>query len=68
MLEQELFDFIKAAADAAFSVNEQGEILSWNAAAERLFGYTGSEVLGKGCYEVLHGRGALGTQVCHRRL
>jgi PAS domain S-box-containing protein len=66
MLEQELFDFVNAAADAAFSVNEQGEILSWNAAAERLFGFTGSEVLGKGCYEVLHGRGALGTQVCHQ--
>jgi PAS domain S-box-containing protein len=65
MLEQELFDFVNAAADAAFSVNEQGEILSWNAAAERLFGYARSEVLGKGCYQVLRGRGALGTQVCH---
>lgn len=65
MLEHELFDFMNAAADAAFSVNEQGEILSWNTAAERLFGYPRSEVLGKGCYQILHGRGALGTQVCH---
>lgn len=65
MLEHELFDFMKAAADAAFSVNEQGEILSWNAAAERLFGYPSSEVLGKGCFQILHGRGALGTEVCH---
>ena len=65
MLEHELFDFLNAAADAAFSVNEQGEILSWNTAAERLFGYPRSEVLGKGCYQILHGRGALGTQVCH---
>jgi PAS domain S-box-containing protein len=65
MLEHELFDFMKAAADAAFSVNEQGEILSWNSAAERLFGYPSSEVLGKGCFQVLHGRGALGTEVCH---
>src|SRR6185437_11016811 len=65
MLEHELFDFMNAAADAAFSVNEQGEILSWNVAAERLFEYPSSEVLGKGCYQILHGRGALGTQVCH---
>ncbi len=65
MLEHELFDFMNAAADAAFSVNEQGEILSWNNAAERLFGYPSSEVLGKGCFQILHGRGALGTEVCH---
>lgn len=65
MLENELFDFLKGTAEAAFSVNEQGEILSWNPAAERLFGYASAEVLGKGCYEILRGRGALGTQVCH---
>jgi PAS domain S-box-containing protein len=65
LLENELFDFLKTTADAAFSVNEQGEILSWNKAAEQLFGYPSSEVLGKGCYQVLRGRGALGTQVCH---
>lgn len=65
MLENELFDFLKATADAAFSVNEQGEILSWNTAAERLFGYAHPEVLGKSCYQILQGRGVLGTQVCH---
>ncbi len=65
MLENELFDFLKATADAAFSVNEQGEILSWNTAAERLFGYARPEVLGKSCYQILQGRGVLGTRVCH---
>lgn len=65
MLETELFKLLKATADAAFSVNEQGEILSWNTAAERLFGYASCEVLGKSSYQMLHGRCALGTQVFH---
>ena len=64
MLENELFDFLEGTTDAAFSVSEQGEILSWNRAAGRLFGYSSSEVLGKSCSQILHGRGVLGTQVC----
>ena len=65
MLESELFAFLEGTTDAAFTVSEQGEILSWNRAAGRLFGYSSSEVLGKGCYQILQGRGVLGTQVCH---
>src|SRR6478752_2021415 len=65
MLESELFAFLEGTTDAAFTVSEQGEILSWNRAAGRLFGYSSSEVLGKGCFDVLQGRGVLGTQVCH---
>jgi PAS domain S-box-containing protein len=65
MLENELFTFLEGTTDAAFSVSQQGEILSWNGASERLFGYSSSEVLGKSCFQILHGRGVLGTQVCH---
>ena len=65
MLESELFAFLEGTTDAAFSVSEHGEILSWNGAARRLFGYSSSEVLGKSCFQILHGRGVLGTQVCH---
>jgi PAS domain S-box-containing protein len=65
MLESELFAFLEGTSDAAFSVSEQGEILSWNQAAKRLFGYSSSEVLGKSCFQILHGRGVLGTEVCH---
>ena len=65
MLESELFAFLEGTTDAAFTVSEQGEILSWNRAAGRLFGYSSSEVLGKSCFQVLQGRGVLGTQVCH---
>lgn len=65
MLESELFAFLEGTADAAFTVSEQGKILSWNGAARRLFGYSSSEVLGKSCFQILHGRGVLGTEVCH---
>jgi PAS domain S-box-containing protein len=65
MLESELFAFLEGTADAAFTVSEQGKILSWNGAARRLFGYSSSEVLGKSCFQILHGRGVLGTKVCH---
>ena len=35
-------------SDAVVSYNEQGEILLWNKAAERIFGYPEAEVVGKG--------------------
>ncbi len=65
MLESELFQLLEGTADAAFAVNEEGKILSWNKAAEKLFGYAPDEALGHSCFEILHGRGALGTEVCH---
>ncbi len=65
MLESELFQLLEGTADAAFTVNEEGEILSWNKAAQKLFGYASTDVLRHSCFEILHGRGALGTEVCH---
>lgn len=64
MLELELFDLLEHTSDAAFTLTEQGEIASWNKSAEKLLGYSASEVLHKSCYEVLEGRGALGTHIC----
>lgn len=65
MLESELFQLLEGTADAAFTVTEEGEILSWNKGAQKLFGYAPADVLHRSCYEILHGRGALGTSVCH---
>ena len=64
VLEQELFDLFEGTADAAFAVPDQGEICSWNKAAERLFGSSRAEALQKSCQSLLQGRGTLGTQVC----
>ena len=64
MLEAELFAFLENTADAVFAVRETGEICFWNHAAEDLFGHPSEEVLGRTCSDVLHGIGALGTDVC----
>lgn len=67
MLEAELFAFLEGASDGVFVVRESGEICFWNRAAQELFGYPGEEASGKTCSELLHGVGALGTQVCDDR-
>jgi PAS domain S-box-containing protein len=64
MLQSELLGFLEQTADAAFCVNEQGEICSWNTAAKELFGYSSAEAIGKSCHRLLRGRGNLGTEVC----
>jgi PAS domain S-box-containing protein len=61
MLESELFALLEHTADAAYTVTSDGEICSWNAAAERLFGYRASDVLRRNVNEVFEARDALGT-------
>lgn len=64
MLDRDLFDFFESAADAVFTVVDSGEICSWNASAEKLFGYKRDEALGKTCFQLFQGRDVLGTLVC----
>jgi PAS domain S-box-containing protein len=61
MLEAELFALLEHTADAAYTVTEGGEICSWNAAAERLFGYSARDALGRNIDELFEARDALGT-------
>ena len=65
MLETELFELLEHTSDAAFSLTAAGEIVSWNKAAEVLFGYAAAEAIGKPCFELLEGIGSLGTHFCH---
>lgn len=44
---------LDAVADGVFTVNERGEITSFNRAAETITGWQQGEVLGKSCAEVL---------------
>src|SRR5579871_6495410 len=64
MLAGEVYKLLDGTADAAFVVTPEGEICFWNAAAERLFGYSQADVLNRTCYEILKGRSALGAIVC----
>jgi len=71
MLDRDLFELFEHTADAAFIVSDSGEICSWNASAERLFGFVRAEAIGTTCSELFEGRDALGTLVstenCHFR-
>ncbi len=44
---------LEAMADGVFTLNQRGEITSWNPAMERITGYTASEALGRKC-SLLH--------------
>jgi len=66
MLESELFALLEGTTDAAFAVTEEGEILSWNKSAEKLFGYPSTAAIHSTCYDILEGMGPLGTRVCHQ--
>jgi PAS domain S-box-containing protein len=61
MLETELYSLLENTADAAYTVTEDGEICSWNRAAEQLFGYPAEEVLHRNIHDVLNARDTLGT-------
>jgi PAS domain S-box-containing protein len=71
MLDRELHALLEHTADAAFTVNDDGEICSWNASAEKLFGFCRDEAVGKACGDLFQGRGPLGrpvfTEGCHVR-
>lgn len=51
-------------SEAAYAVDRNGRILVWNQAAERIFGYSHSEALGRSCWELLSGRDIFGNQSC----
>ena len=61
MLESELFLLLERTADAAYAVTTDGEVVAWNDAAERLFGFARDEVIGRSVHQVLDARDALGT-------
>jgi PAS domain S-box-containing protein len=61
MLEPELFALLEHTADATYTVSGDGQICSWNWAAERLFGYPAAEAVGRNVDEVLDARDRLGT-------
>ncbi len=67
MLDRDLFELLEHTADAAFAVNDDGDILSWNTSAETVFGLMRAHVLGRACFDVFQGQGALGTCVCTER-
>ena len=51
-------------ANGVFAVDQNQRILTWNKAAERLFGRTSAETVGRYCHEVVDGRLRSGKRFC----
>lgn len=64
MWEQHLAELLEGTTDAAFTVDLQGEIRTWNKAAENLFGYSASSAVGNSCATLMKGRVDSRTAVC----
>jgi PAS domain-containing protein len=60
----EVLKMLRGAADGVFAVDQAQRIVFWNAAAERLLGYSAEEVRGQPCYEVFRGQARPGCVVC----
>ena len=64
MFERQLAELLEGTTDAAFTVDLQGQIRTWNKAAEDLFGHAASTAVGKECGALLKGRLDVRTPVC----
>jgi PAS domain S-box-containing protein len=58
-------DLAEFASDAAFAIDVDSKIVTWNAQAHRLLGYTASEVIGRHCGDVLQATLSGGEPLCH---
>jgi PAS domain S-box-containing protein len=64
MKEDELYQILEGAAEAAFVVSSEGTISFWNKAAENLFGLSIKDALSRNCVQVIAGEGSLGERIC----
>ena len=63
---EDALDLVAGSDTAAFAMDRNEKIIYWNAAAEKLFGWTSDDVLGKTCFSVLAGRDPFGNLYCMR--
>ena len=59
----ELLAVLARTADGVFALDQAGQVVFWNAAAERITGYLADEVLGRPCYEIF---GSEQRDGCHK--
>ncbi len=55
---------LQRTTDGAMLMNDGGNVILWNKAAERLLGFCASEVIGRPCEEVMRGETLAGHSFC----
>ncbi len=65
-LGEQLEQALARAGDGVFVVGEDGRILLWNRAAERILGYSAREAMGGNCCDLFAGRDEHGNRICYR--
>jgi PAS domain S-box-containing protein len=61
---KQLTAMLSRSADGAMLVDEDGKVVFWNRAAERLLGFHAEEVVGRPCHDVLRGETLSGHPLC----
>ena len=60
-----LFQALTSAADGAFAINEEQNIIYWNQAAQDILGFAFGEIANQLCYEILAGCDDHDRSICH---
>lgn len=55
---------VQSTAEAAFATDDDGRVMAWNAAAERLLGFRADQAVGQRCHELLSGVDIFGNLFC----
>ena len=63
-MERSIITMLAGTADGAMFADEEGTVVLWNRAAERLLGFRAAEVSGRPCHEVLRGETLSGRPFC----
>ena len=63
-MERSIMTMLAGTADGAMLADEQGKVVFWNKAAERLLGILAGNVVGRPCHEVLQGETTSGHPFC----
>lgn len=63
-MERSITTMLSRTADGAMLADEQGTVVLWNKAAERLLGFRAADVIGRPCHEVMRGETLSGQPFC----
>lgn len=63
-MDRSIITMLARTADGAMLADEQGTVVLWNKAAERLLGFRAADVIGRPCHDVMRGETLSGHPFC----